>query len=275
MRNSERFAVVEFDQLGDATPWMQDYSALKFGSDKAARNFGYDLADRFFAMYSAHLLTHPCVVIPSPYNYLPNAATIMARHFTDRLNHHLADAQGTVAEWSIIHRKVSYTNDYGFLPKEQRRKLIDNDSFFFNEEFVREKTLIFVDDVIITGTHEEKLVDIMDKAQMSNDVFFLYYAQYAEGGSHPAIEAALNFAQVKSLEDYLELTREPNHHIIVRPIKFLLSRPLDDFVRVLESFDQKVVAELYHGALGEGYYRIPDFQPNFFALRQKYLSFQT
>lgn len=271
MRNSERFSVQEFDSLADTDLWIRDYSALKFGSDGAARRFGYEIADGFFAAHSAYLMANPCVVIPSPYNFVPNAATIMARHFTNRLNHHLADSQGTTAEWSIIHRKVSYTNDYGFLPKEQRRLLIDNDKFYFNDDFVEGKTLIFVDDVLITGTHEDKLVDIMDKANMPNHSFFLYYAMYAEGGSHPAIEAALNFAQVKSLDDYLELTREQNHHIIVRPIKYLLSRSLEEFESVLAQFDPRVVSELYNGALGEGYFKIPEYQPNFGALRKRYL----
>jgi hypothetical protein len=270
MRNSERYSVHEFDSLADSSLWVDDYSAMKFGSDDAARRFGYELADGFFAAHSAHLMANPCVVIPSPYNYIPNAATIMGRHFTDRLNHHLAHSQGTTAEWSIIHRKVSYTNDYGFLSKDQRRLLIDNDKFYFNDDFVEGKTLIFVDDVLITGTHEDKLVDIMDRAGMTNPSFFLYYAIYSEGGTHPAIEAALNFAQVKSVEDYLALTRKPNHHIIVRPIKYLLSRPLEEFERVLAHFDPRVVSEIYHGALNEGYFKIPEYQPNFGALNKRY-----
>jgi hypothetical protein len=271
MRNSERFAIREFDELSDTAPWIKDYSALKFGSDAAARRFGHELADGFFKAHSAHLLANPCVVIPSPYNYVPNAATILGRHFTNRLNHHLALSQGAGADWSLIHRKVSYTNDFGFLSKEQRRKLINNDSFYFNDDFVAGKTIIFVDDVLITETHENKMLDIMNAAQIMNNTFFLYYAKYSEGGAHPAIEAALNFARVQNIEDYLELTREPNYHVIVRPLKYLLGRTPEELLKIIQDLDSEIIYELYHGALGEGYYKIPDFQPNFGALRKRYL----
>lgn len=74
-------------------------------------------------------------------------------------------------EWDIVHRKVSYINDYGFLSKEDRKALIDGDTFSINRDFWGNKTLIFIDDVNITGTHEEKLIEILDKEGVENDTF--------------------------------------------------------------------------------------------------------
>lgn len=261
-RFEERCSVHKFSGL-DQLPFLaSDYSKLKFGSDHVAKKFGYELATKVFHDHAPLLLANKCVVIPSPYNYVQNAASIMARHMCDRLNHYLVHANGIPVEWSVIHRKVSYTNDYGFLAKEQRRALIDNDEFHFNSNFVEGKVLLFVDDVVVTGTHEDKLCEIMDKAKMTNPSLFLYYGE-AEKDIPPETEAGLNFAGIQTLEDYTKLTNEPNHHIIVRPIKFLLSRPIEELELALGAMTTEKVRQLYFGCLGEGYHRIPLYQEGF------------
>lgn len=240
-----------------------DYSHLKFGSDRVAKKFGYELAEAFFKQHADELLVQDCVVIPSPYNYVENAATVMARHFTDRLNHLLVNANGNNVEWSIIHRKVSYTNDYGFLSKDQRRALIDNDEFYLNEQFLEGKSLIFIDDVCITGTHEDKLVEILDQHGLTNRTFFGYYAKYEKGAVGADIEAQINFAGITSVDDFAALTYEPNHHLIVRPIKYALSQSTDSFEGLLKRLEKGYLTKMYYGCVGEGYHRIPKYQDNF------------
>lgn len=265
MGTHSRFYVNGFYDLEDAAFSPEDYSALKFGSDVIARKFGYQLADAFFAAHTDVLLANQCVVIPSPYNHVENAATIMTKHFVNRLNEHLVLANGGHVEYTIIHRKVSYTNDYGFLSKEKRKGLIDNDRFFMNKQFLKGKLLIFIDDVRITGTHEDKLVEILEKERMQNDAFFLYFANYY--GNSPDVEAALNFAAIKSPDDYLRMVREDGHHVIVRPIKYLLGLDKDTLTGIVAQMPPRFLTEVYHGCLGEGYYRIPGYQVNFSVIR--------
>ena len=263
------FTVRDWDE--NAMPFSpESYSLLKFGNDETARRFGHELAESFFARFSSILLAYPTVVIPSPYNFVKNAATIMTQYFVSYLNHLLVHANGSHVDYSIIHRKVSYTNDYGFMSKEQRQNLIANDSFFLNEGFYEGKTLIFVDDIRITGTHEERLKAILrnNSRLCNNRVFYVYYGRL-RGPSRPEIEAALNFASVRSLDDYMRLSKQPGHHVIVRPIKFLLGRSQTEFRQFLQSCPNSLARELYDGCLGEGYYQIPDYQDNFHLLKHK------
>jgi len=262
MSNRNRFFVHSFHNLESAEFSVQKYSRLKFGSDRAAREFGYELAIGFFNRHMTTLLSNKCVVIPSPYNYVRNAATIMTGHFCNKLNELLVNAQGAHVDCSLIHRKVSYTNDYGFMSKEQRKSLIDNDSFYLNKDFTDGKVLIFVDDIFITGTHENKLAEILRRDGIENKCFFVYYAQY-QGTDNPEIEAALNFSAVKNVNDYIELTMERGHHIIVRPIKYILSQDKDTLSQLIKEVETDKLREIYHGCLGEGYYRIPAYQSNF------------
>lgn len=259
-------AAHKFSSLDDMPFSALDYSHLKFGSDRVAKTFGYELAEDTFARHSEVLLSNQCVVIPSPFNFVPNAATIMAEHFTARLNQLLVQANGSHVEWSIIHRKVSYTNDYGFLPKEKRRALIDNDEFYLNRGFLQGKVLLFIDDVKITGTHEDKLVEVLARNDVPNPAIFLYYAQHEFTGTGADIEAKINFAGIKTVADYMRLAQEPRHHLIVRPIKFILSASAEDFQDLISGSSADWKEKLYNACIGEGYYKIPLYQQNFNAL---------
>ncbi len=259
--NHVRSSVHAFANLMDAPFPVNDYSRLKFGSDIVARRFGYQLADDLFIKHADALLARPVVVIPSPFNYVKNAATIMTYHFVNRLNELLVGVNGNNVECDLIKRLIGYTADYGFLSADKRKGLLDRDTFFMNREFWADKTLVFVDDVRITGTHEDKLVEMLAKHNVPNDAFFIYFAEYL--GNNPQIEAELNFAAVKSLEDYATIAREPGHHTIVRPIKYLLAHEDKVALRVFLTAQPRAMLErLYHNALGEGYSRIPGYQSN-------------
>jgi len=253
--------VHSFTSMQDLPFSAPDYSKLKFGSDAAARKFGYELADTFFAQQAPVLLSNQVVVLPSPYNFVPNAASVMTTHFVNRLNQLLVEANGTHVETSIINRKVTYTSDYGFMSKEKRAELISNDKFNVNKGYLEGKVLICIDDIRITGVHEDKLKEIFNGEEMDNHVFFLYYASYV--GQKADIEAELNFSGIRNIKEYLELTKERNHHLIVRPIKFLLSQDAEEFDSILCKADEDFIEKLYYACLGEGYYMIPQYQQNF------------
>lgn len=259
--NYKRFSVHQFSDLSTARFCPSTYSRLKFGSDLAAKEMGHELAREFFHAHADAILANRCVVISSPYNFIENAATLMTKHFINKINEMSVNSRGEQVEYSIIHRKVSYTNDYGFLSKEKRKGLIDNDSFYLNRDFIEGKLLIFIDDVRITGTHEDKLKEILIRDGIKNDAFFLYFANY--NGNSPSIEADLNFSSVKNLEDYVELTKEDGHQVIIRPIKYMLGQKLDVLAGALKQFTNEFIEKLYFGCFAEGYHKIPNYQPQF------------
>ena len=255
------FQVHRFYDIENIPFCPQMYSQLKFGSDAAAKSMGYELANAYFAAHMDVLIANRSVVIPSPYNHIKNAATVMTHHFVDRLNELLVNACGKAVEYSIIHRKVSYIKDYGYLSKAKRKGLIDNDSFYLNREFLVDKHLIFVDDVKITGTHEDKLIEILDREKIDNECHFLYYAQY--GGQSPSIEAEINFAGMKSADDFIEMTKQPKHHVLIRPIKYVLGQKPDELARILTELSDDTLHQMYYGSLAEGYFKIPSYQTGF------------
>lgn len=248
----------------------RDYSRLKFGCDATARAFGYLVAERFFAAHRELLMTNRVVLLPSAYNYVPNAAMMMTTHMLNHLNHLLADAGGHPVEFSLVRRKLTFTTDYGFLSKEDRIKMLTKDKMYINDRFLEDKVVVFVDDIRITGTNEHCLHESMKDYPLiaNNKLMFVYFAQLV-GGGRPDVEAAINLSGITTLAEYAALAGNEDHHVIVRPIKFLLGQPHAEFVGFLDNLSPKKREAIYYGALGEGYYSVPDFQPNFLALKAK------
>lgn len=274
MQNNITHYAHAFHNIEDCPFDPADYSKLKFGVKEVAQKFGNELATSFFNTYTDTLLSDDCVVITSPYNYVKNAATIMGEYFIDRLNMHMVNANGKNVEYTTIHRKVSYTADYGFLSKEKRKKLLGNDEFYINRDFVEGKTIIFLDDVKITGTHEDKLKEILEEQGLDNvGHFFLYYANYM--GNQADIEAKLNFYSVKDLDDVLETINSDESELIIRPIKYVMSRDSNQFKEAVNQLRIDKIVKLYNSCLSEGYYKIPTYQENFTYLNKLvYLSKQ-
>jgi len=258
-----------FHSLEDAKFHLPSYSKMKFGCDSAARMIGHDLARQFYSRHP-EVFDKQCVVFASPYNYVKNASTIMCSHMIAALNRILVNNRQRPIEYSVIHRTVSYTGDYGKMQQEERQRMLGGDSFYINKQFIEGKTLLFVDDIRITGTHERKLVEMLQSAKVENDAWFLYYADY-EGTASPSIEADINFTAIKSIRDIVAIAHG-EHHAIIRPIKYLLSMPPTELAAHLHEFPPTFLRDVYDGAIAENYHTKPTFQENLQLLRMKLAS---
>ena len=259
-----QFVVHEFSCLDTASFNPLDYSRLKFGSDLVARQFGHAMADAFFAKHRRMLITDRCVVIPSAFNVVPIAASILAEHFMNRLNDLLTRDGHRMVEFTTMHRTMSYIADYSFLPKDQREALLQADKLFINRDFIQDKVLLFVDDVTITGTHERKIDAFLKDQGLINPHIFCYYAKY--NGERADIEAALNLSGISTPEEYLDLIQEPNHRLVVR---FLLDIPEADLKAVLDRLTFDFADRLYHACLAKEYDKQDGYRDKFKMLRAR------
>lgn len=245
-------SVHQFVSLAGAPFDVEAYSRLKFGSNAVAKMFAYEMADLFYLQYGDILRDMPCVVVPAPSTTVPVAATLMSLHFMNRLNSHCVHRGWDIVEWSMIHRKMSYNNNYSDLSRDERRALMSNDGYDLNTAFLRGKFIIFIDDCRITGTHEEKITSLLAREKMTNDHAFVCYTSYV--GDDPSIESRLNHTFIKDAADLVELAREPNHQITTRAIRLLLEYPEDSFEDLLDRAPGGFVESAYHAAMTKGYH---------------------
>jgi uracil phosphoribosyltransferase len=261
----KQFTAHTFESIETANFDPRDYSELKFGSDRAARLLGRQMAKKFWEEHKTLLTTQRCVVIPSAFKVVEIAATILARHFRNELNDKLTREGYTMLDWTLMQRTLSYTDDYSTLPEEKREALIMADEFYLNKDFIQDKVLLFVDDCLITGKHEAKIRQYMHQQGIENPTVFCYFTTYK--GGMAKIENQLNFCGMQSIEDYLNLIQQPGHQLVVRATRYLLDIQLCELEVVLNRVSDGFVDKLYHACISQEYDKEDKFRKGFELIR--------
>ena len=239
------------------------YSRFKFGDECVSNDFGVALADGFIRQRLAKQpITQQIVVISSPYSFIPTATFAMKTAFVHRLNRWLARHGYPVVQETKVHRTITYKEDYGELDAAQRLSLIGNDSFHIDKDFLTGKTLIFLDDIKITGSHERMIMKMVNEYGLHNDVYMLYFAELVNKSIHPNIENYLNYHQVKTIFDLEPIIKSGSFCINTRIVKYILNYNFDCFSIFIQNQSTDFVNLLYDMALGNGYHTIDAYAKN-------------
>ncbi|MFV0418326.1 MAG: phosphoribosyltransferase family protein [Dysgonomonas sp.] len=256
-------SAAEFDFSPD------EYSKFKYGAVNIARKFGYILAEKFIAdCLSETYDGKPIVVVPSAYSHIPTASFFMKKYFVDKLNNYLFENNYPVVEETKIHRTVTYREDYGEMSAADRYKLIKGDKFYIDKEFIGYKTLLFLDDIKITGTHEQVIINMLNDYDISNDCYMLYFAELINKDVPPNIENYLNNFYVKGLEQIDTIVKEEDFVFNTRVVKFILNAKEDDFNSFITRRGDDFVKELYYNAIGNEYFKFSSYLRNIEKLKE-------
>ena len=252
---------------GDFNP--ADYSRFKFGDGEVARQFGQALAQDFINQRLPYIpIDARLVVLPSPYAFIPTASYWMAQAFLRELNRSLVEKARPVAHEVKISRSITYRDDYGNLTSEERIRLIGNDSFQVDPAALTGKTLIFVDDIRITGSHQLVVERMMSQYGLTNPCTFVYYGQLTNPDVHPNIENYFNYYAIGSLADLTPIVQSSHFRINTRLVKYILNHRPADAHPFLEQQPRAFLNELYDMALGNEYHLIADYEPTLTLLSQ-------
>ncbi|MGY4384264.1 hypothetical protein ACVWYN_001290 [Pedobacter sp. UYP24] len=241
-----------------------DYSRFKFGDDLVAKSFGKDLANGFIKDFMEDSnLNEQIVVISSPYCFIPTATFAMKNYFVYQLNHWLAENNRLVVQEAKIHRTITYKEDYGELNAEDRLKLIGNDSFHIDKDFLKDKVLFFLDDIKITGSHEKMILKMAKEYGLKNNIFMLYFAELVNSEIHPKIENFLNYHCIKSVFDLDAVIESGNFCFNTRIVKYILNCDFNSFKIFLGRQNDEFAQDLYNLSLGNSYHLIESYNENF------------
>lgn len=241
-----------------------DYSRFKFGDNQVAKAFGKSLADGFIKDFlKDSAISDQIVVISSPYCFIPTATFAMKNYFVYQLNHWLAEHNKLVVQEAKIHRTITYKEDYGALSAEERLKLIGNDSFHVDKDFLKDKVLFFLDDIKITGSHEKMILKMVKEYGLTNNIFMLYFAELVNDEIHPNIENYLNYHQIKSVLDLDAVVKGGNFCFNTRIVKYILNCDFNSFQSFLEQQNDEFIHSLYNLSLGNSYHTIESYSENF------------
>ncbi len=242
-----------------------EYSKFKHGSKRVSRIFGTELGNKFYK--DLHIRTNvlpntkDLIVCSAPYKFIPVASTILKDYFISSFNRYW-----TVNNKSVVDLKVSrahsYNVDYGKMTSEERDKAITSDDFYIDPIIIKDKTLIFIDDIRITGAHERRMETLLTRANFDGTVIFVYFADLI-GDSNPNIENDLNYAFVKDLYDIDYIIKNDEFKFNTRVVKFILKSPQEKFVEFIKYQGEKFKHTLHTNAIGNDYHQQEEFKDNF------------
>lgn len=240
-----------------------EYSWFKFGDKQYAEKFAAELFDGFIEKYSDLLLSKKeIIILPSPYLSIPTASNFLCFYFKKCLNSFLFKNNRKASVESKIYRNQTYVTDYGNLSFDERVKLIANDTYYIDRNFINDKLCIFVDDIKITGSHEHTVNKILDQYNVNGDFVFVYFAELMNKDIHPKIENHYNYFAVKSVNDIVEVVNRTKFQYNTRIIKFILNLDEEQFSFLINNISIEKRNELFHLAISNNYHQIIEYQNN-------------
>lgn len=267
------FSARQFRNCRELSFCPEKYSRFKYGSKSIAREFGRELGSKFLNSCGYRELQEkfdlsevPILISSAPYKFTPTASHALKDYFIYEFNKTHATKFGRSIEEIKIYRAHSYFDDYGSMSREERDAAITSDDFYIDEKLIKNKILFLIDDIKITGSHQSRIEKLLDSADFSGTVVFLFYAELI-GGGDPQIEGFLNKNAIKDLKD-VEKTVEGDEFLFnTRVVKFILHSKPDDFVAFIQNRSRRFNETLFHYSIGNEYFREPAFKTNFLILR--------
>lgn len=240
-----------------------EYSWFKFGDKHYAEKFANELFNGFIAEFGDLLLSkNEIVILPSPYLSIPTASNFLCFYFKKSLNSFLFKNNKKASIESKIYRNQTYVTDYGNLSFDDRVKLIANDTYYIDKNFINDKLCIFVDDIKITGSHEHTVNKILDQYKVNGDFVFVYFAELMNKAIHPKIENHYNYFAVKGVNEIVDVINRTNFQYNTRIIKFILNLDETQFRFLINSISIEKRNDLFHLAISNNYHQILEYQNN-------------
>lgn len=240
-----------------------DYSKFKYGAINIARDFGYLLADRFIEKcFKDHYDGRQIVVLPSAYSYIPTASFFMKVFFVEKLNLFLYKNGYPIVQETKINRTVTYREDYGEMSAQDRYNLISGDSFHVDKAYIKDKQLLFLDDIKITGTHERIIIKMLNDAQINNDCYMLYFAELINSNISPKFENYLNNYFVKDLKKVDYIIKNENFIFNTRVVKYILNANPEEFKAFINQQTPDFKRDILFQAIGNEYFKFENYLEN-------------
>lgn len=260
-----KYSCKKFTSLSDLPFSDHDYSKYKHGSKRVSRLFGTELGNSFLRDKSielANLDNKNIVICSAPYNYIPVASTILKDYFFSAFNSIWAEYYESPQDLKIF-RGHNYVADYSTMSYEDRIKAINSDEFYIDKEFIKDKTLFLIDDIRITGSHEQTMIKLLERIDFQGVVYFIYYAELVGNSSSASIENDLNYAFVKNINNINYIIQNDEFIFNTRVTKFILSQKEEDFKNFIDYQSKSFRHTLKTNSMGNSYHKKDEFINNF------------
>lgn len=236
------------------------YSKFKHGSKTQARLFGKEIAKACTFPENSSIIFYS-----APHNNIHTASNAFKDYLLSSCSQQFMEKNISVKQGKV-NRQYSYDDDYGLMSKEERKKAISSDLFQIDKTMISEKDILaFVDDIKITGSHEERIKELLTREGINNEVIFIYMAEYT--GVDASIEHRLNHSAVKDLKDVNDIIRNEEFIFNTRVVKFILKADIEHFVSFITYQSISFKETLFSLSILNNYHINPKYRTNFNILK--------
>lgn len=241
------------------------YSTFKYGNGNALADYTLLLAVHVAVVLKREGWLHdPLVVTGTPYKRVPNAAAYLAKGVTQFLR-----MRGFDVTYTSIYQHQLSQGDYGLLDAAARNRRNRAKVRSFDADDFIGRYVVLVDDVRITGSVEQSVLDVLAGVPtLGLSVCNLVALDPTAVAADPLVEDRLNHAWVKSLNEVGALMRSSSFVLTTRAIRFLLESDIHTLESFLLALQPAEVQVLYRAAVDDGYDRMPAYQDTFACLER-------
>lgn len=253
-----------------------DYSKFKYGDTVVAQKFAIPLAEMIAKdIIRRYVLSedNTFAIFGAPYNNLGTACNTLTDYVVQYVKELLALYKDKIkVERFKIAREHSYSQDYSAMSKEDRDASLSAETYEFIPpvEYINSTChhLYFLDDIRITGSHEERIKRVIESKSIKIEHTFLYYASLEDESIDPSIEHELNshvFAEDEESFYSLvhSLIKDRRFNPNTRVIKKLLSGDSKLFQDMLAKITDVDRVILRNASRANSYDKHPNYCNNF------------
>ncbi|MDX2302302.1 MAG: phosphoribosyltransferase family protein [Microscillaceae bacterium] len=254
----------QYSQLFD----NQLFSRFKYGSAKAAALFGKQLFELIQDQIPFLLEDQNLLISASPYKSVPPASHAITHALIKNWEN---SSPYTTPQNTKIGRTLLFPSDYSRLDRESRSKLMQKVNLhWIHLPEKSNKKIIVVDDVFITGAHEERLTKFLEKENFE-EVYFIYTAQLVSP-VHPTIEHQINHASISTIWDLAQIWHQDGFILNARICKFLLAySEINELLQFAENIPETWSREIAEGMTQDGYHQMDIYLKNW-EIWERYIS---
>lgn len=228
------------------------FSRMKFGSLPDIRKFAEQVAETI----DPELVSNNTVVAAVEYDYAPAAGVLLAEE-VDRI---LNQKHNVELPFLRIRQHNTPTVDFATLSREERSAYLHTIIYIVEPDTVRDKNIIFVDDIRTTGGHEA--VARENLGNLPREVTYAY-AAILDPNSDPRMEQMLTMAAISSIEDIAKIMLSEQFVVTTKLCKYLLAyEQTEDIAKLARMVPPTRLKKLYVCMKNSFYNTVPAYAFN-------------
>jgi hypothetical protein len=268
---SNRYALYKINNQNILDFDASKYSLLKFGHRASINDYANKLFSLVLELHNSDAINiNNSVILIGPYQFIDTASSLLTKQTISLLNQYAKNTNNLMEIChSKVNRKTTYFTDYALMSKEDRYNLIKNDSFIVDYDAIGSKDIIIIDDIRISGTHEDIMYNIFKDGGFQNTINFIFLAEVERNEFDPKIEHFFNSKTISNVKDLIPYITSDSLDFTTRGVKMILSQSQHEFIDFIAKISIDNMEELRKLAIGNEYDKIELISNNLEILKEK------